>query len=428
MDSIFHRIRVFFRRTMRIISESISDFIKNNDSLKASALTLYTLISIVPFLAVAFGIASGFGFAEYLEKQLSRSFDEQPEIVSHAIQFARSLLLNTQGSVIAGVGLIALLWTNLSMLSNIENALNDIWKVKRPRTWTKRFTDYLAAMIICPLFFVALSSLNVYLATRIAETAKENSILEFMSPFLLFLFSLTPILLSIFLFIVIYLFVPNAQIHIRPRIIAGVLAGIAFQLWQWIYIKFQVEISNYGVVYGTFAALPLFLLWLQTSWLILLAGAEMGAHIENEMSHTTDGSEGNVHWASRKELGLLILQRCIKAYSEGDSPLSAFQIARELGIPLLTVQQMIDTLEDGGILVEVGIRGSSVLGYQPSRDARLFTIKSVCDAIEVQNVWSIDIDNSPALERITACLDEFDKEIHDSPANLNMQQLVEGKI
>lgn len=293
----------FIVRSYRILWNSALAFSRNEDSLKASALTFYTLISIVPFLAVTFGIATGFGFEQFLENEIKSYFKEQEEVITYAIRFARSALQNAKGGVIAGVGLIALLWTNLSLLATIENALNDIWHVRQPRSWAKKLTDYLAVMIICPIFFVVSSSVSVYLMTQLAETAKESHLLELMSPFLLFILRLVPFFLSVLLFVVMYLFIPNVRVRVRPRIIAGIFAGIAFQCWQWIYIRFQVEIASYGAIYGTFAALPLFLVWLQVSWLIVLAGAELASHIENETVFLPKRGFKGLVKASPKSLG-----------------------------------------------------------------------------------------------------------------------------
>lgn len=423
MNKQLQLLRTYFSRASRIVWNSALAFSRNEDSLKASALTFYTLISIVPFLAVAFGIASGFGFEQYLEVELNQAFDEQQEVIAYAIKFAHSLLQNAKGSLIAGVGLIALLWTNLSMLGNIENALNDIWHVRQPRSWAKKMTDYLAVMIICPIFFVVSSSLSVYLITQITEQAKASHIVELVSPILFFFLKIIPFFLSIALFVVIYLFIPNVRVSARPRFIAGVIAGIAFQLWQWIYIKFQVDISSYGAIYGTFAALPLFLVWLQVSWLILLAGAELAAQIENETVFIPSDERQQQVDISPKQLGLLILLRCIHAFSKGEAAPTTLQIAKELAISPITTQHMIDMLEDSDILVDVGMRGNTRIGYQPSRDARLFTIKSVCDAIEKQIGWTVLVEDSPALKEIGVCLDEFEKIIEQSRANLTLDQV-----
>jgi membrane protein len=423
MRSFFQWIRLFFVRAYYILKHSVIAFIDNNDYLKASALTFYTLISIVPVLAVAFGIAKGFGFEQYLEKELREVFNDQKEVIGYAMQFAMTLLQNAQGGVIAGVGLITLLWTNLSMLGNIENALNDIWKVRQPRAFTKKLSDYLAAMIICPIVLVVSSSLSVYLSTQITESVKENPYLEVMSPYLFFLLRLLPFILSSLLFIVIYLFIPNVKIRTAPRVWAGILAGIAFQFWQWVYITFQVKISNYGAVYGTFAALPLFLIWVQVSWLIVLAGAELAAHLENELSCTEYKSPDLIRKASQNELGLLILNRCIQAYSKGEPAPTSLEIAQNLGISLMTAQQMIYLLEEGGVLTEVDLKGDSACGYQPRKDARLFTVKGICDTIEKQLGWVVSVEKSETLEHIADCVQEINQAAETSQANINMEML-----
>lgn len=422
------RIRLFFRRVYRVISNSISAFVRNEDSLKASALTYYTLVSIVPFLAVTFGIAAGFGFEQYLETELKQTFEEQGEAMGYIIQFARSLLQNVKGSVIAGVGLIALLWTNISMLASIENALNTIWNVRTPRTWAKKFTDYLAVMIICPLFFVVSSSVSVFVMTRLTETAKDSPILEFVSPYLQLLLKIVPFLLSVLVFVVIYLFIPNAKVNPRPRIFAGIVAGIAFQLWQWIYIRFQVEISNYGAVYGTFAALPLFLIWLQVSWLILLAGAELAAHIENETAFLEDHSHEEMKTISQKELGLLVLNYCILAYTKGNPPPTSVQLAKEFGVSLMEIQQIVDILEENNVLVEVSLRAYTQIGYQPSKDAHLFTIKNVCDAFDQQGALLVTVRSSRTLEQIDKLLKDLDRTVEHSPANIPFDKIISDVV
>lgn len=422
MRSFWHSVKSFFDKMYRVIWKSALGFINNEDALKASALTYYTLISLVPFLAVAFGLATGFGFEQYLEEELKHAFDEQQEAIAYAIQFARSLLQNTRGSVIAGVGLITLLWTNLSMLNNVESALNDIWKVRQPRSWSKKITDYLSVMIIGPVFVVVSSSLSVYLMTQLTQTAKDSPLLEWMSPYLLFLLRLAPFFLSALLFVIIYMFIPNVRINAKPRIIAGILAGVAFQLWQWTYIKFQVEISNYGAIYGTFAALPLFLLWLQVSWLIVLAGAEIAAHIESEMSYASP-TGGRFTTVNQKQLGLVVLQKAINAYSKGLPPLTTLQMAQDLGVPLMTMQNMLDILETAGVLVEVTAEGGMKAGYQPSKDAKLFTIVGVRSAIDKFFDWNIAIESNPVIEQVTSYLQELDEETLLSQANVNFRQL-----
>lgn len=416
-------IHSYWQRVYRVLVNIAGGFIQNEDYLKASALTFYTLMSIVPFASVTFGIATGFGLQRYLEKELFTLFEEQKEAMQYVIQFAHSLLLSAQSGVVAGVGLITLFWTSFSMLGSIEQAINDIWKVKKPRTWYKRATNYLAVMILCPIFLVISSSLSVFVLTQITETAKANPILELVSPYLLVAFRIIPVLLSILLFTIIYLFIPNVKMQPVPRIVAGIIAGIAFQLWQWLYIKFQVDIAHYDAIYGTLAALPLFLIWLQISWLIVLAGAEIAAQMENELSYGALPASNGHRVVSQRELGLLIVRHCIHAFSVGEHPPTALQIARELGAPLLTTQQMLDILEEGEILVEVGGRRTPHIGYQPSRDVRLFTVKEVCDVIEKHTDWSITVRSSSVVNEIVKYLQEFERIMENSSANVSLDKL-----
>ncbi len=413
--------RLFITKVARVLWASAYAFVQNQDALKASALTLYSLMSLVPFLAVAFGIAAGFGFEDYLEVELKNLFQEQKTAMGYAIEFARHSLQTAKGSVIAGVGLLALLWANLSMFSSIENALNEIWWVKQPRTWSKRFTDYIAVMIICPIFFVVSSSLSVYLITQLTETARDNRFLEWVSPYILLLLRAGPYCLSILLFMVIYTFLPNVKVRLFPRLITAILAGAAFQLWQWIYIRFQVEISAYGAIYGTLAALPLFLIWLQVSWMIVLGGAEIAAHFENEWI-SVYGPNQNFREVSYKKLGLLILQNSIHSFYMGEPPTTAQKIVGIFGISLLTAQRTLDLLEESGLLVEVTGK-SRYLGYHPSKDARLFTLKDVCNALEEKVGWKVTIKDTPELAVIESSLQEFDQLARTSSQNFDLGQL-----
>jgi membrane protein len=242
---------------------------------KASALAFYSFLSIVPLLAVLFAITNGVGLQKALESEISARLIQQPEVAEKLIEFAHSWLKSIKGGVIAAVGIFTLLWTVLGLLNSVENTLNSIWKVKTGRSYIHKFRDYFILLFIAPIFLIVSSSINIFFTTEITETAGNNAFMEAVTPFLLSILSLFPYFLFWLLFTFIYAFVPNTRVQWSDAIIAGVLAGTTFQVWQWFYIQFQVNLSSYGTIYGSLAALPLFLIWLQTSWLIVLAGAEM---------------------------------------------------------------------------------------------------------------------------------------------------------
>ncbi len=409
-----------WRRILRVFYDAARGFIEDDCYAKASALTYYSLLSIVPIFAVLFGIAKGFGFEQALESEIKIQFSDQKELMEKIIQFAYSWLQNVQGGILAGIGAIALFWSVIGLLNNIETTLNAIWKTPISRSYTRKISDYLSSMIICPLFFVTSSSITLYLSTQIAESAHSNIITEAVSPILLFLLKLFPYFLSIILFSFVYLFMPNTQVYLRSGALAGIVGGITFQGWQWLYIKFQIYASSYGAIYGSFAALPLFLIWLQVSWLILLAGAELAFEIENDLfvpfRHLIP--------LSTKAAALLISFRCVEAFARGQQPQTDRSLAHELGMSLNHIHIILEALQKERILSAVTERGKTI-GYQPARAISSITFTDVCNAIDKHNELLASVRESPALFSIQQYLDKTNKKLDADPDNL---PLLEGLL
>lgn len=410
------------KRILRIIYDSVRGFIEDDCYSKASALTYYSLLSIVPLLAVLFGIAKGFGFEQALEKEIIEHFSEQREVMDRLIQFAYTWLHNAKGGIIAGIGTVVLLWSILGLLSNVENALNAIWKIPIGRSYNRKISDYLASMLICPIFFVTSSSITVFLSTQIEATAHSNVIVEAVSPLLLYILKLFPYFLSWVLFTFIYLFMPNTSVYLRSALIAGFLGGTAFQLWQWIYIRFQIGVASYGAVYGSFAALPLFLIWLQISWLILLAGAELAFQIENDLFIPNRKPIS----LSSKAAALLITFRCIEAFVKGAPPQTDRSLAHELGISLKHLHSILEALQHEKILSAVSYR-SKTIGYQPARAVETITFTKVCHAVDKSSDLQASVEESVPLRRIQDYLKENEKAVEHSRINLPLFAALEAK-
>lgn len=402
----------WIHRLLRPLLEAARGFIQDECYAKASALTFYSLLSIVPVLAVLFGIAKGFGFEKALELDIHERFVEQKEFVNILIQFAYSWLQNVQGGLIAGIGTVALLWSVLGLLSNIETTLNAIWKIPTPRTLGRRICDYLATMVICPIFLVASSSMTLFLITQITEKAHNNTLVDVVSPVLISIIKLFPFFLIWVLFIFVYLFLPNTKVYVRSAIIAGILGGTAFQLWQWLYIKFQIGVSSYGAIYGSFAALPLFLIWLQVSWLILLAGAEIAFALENNL-FTSFRQRTSL---SPKAAALLITYRTIAAFALGHPPATDRSLANELGISLHHLHNLLDPLKKEGILSVVSYKNKTI-GYQPARAIHLITFSLVCNAIEKNNDLSAAVQDSLPFQQIQEYLHQNELTLEKSSLN-----------
>jgi membrane protein len=402
----------WWKRIWRVLLDAGRGFIEDDCYAKASALTFYSLLSVVPLLAVLFGIAKGFGFEKALELDLNERFIEQKEVVEKLIQFAYSWLENVRGGVIAGVGTVVLLWSVLGLLNNIETALNAIWKTSVARPYSRKISDYLAALIICPIVFVISSSLTVYLSTQLTQTAHSNVLVEAVSPVLLFILKLFPFFLSWVLFTFMYLFMPNTKVYLRSALIAGVAAGTAFQIWQWIYIRFQIGVSSYGAIYGSFAALPLFLIWLQVSWLILLAGAEVAFEIENDLFVPSR----RLVPLSNKAAALLMTYRCIEAFIKGEPPKTDRSLSHELGMSLNHIQAIVEALQRENILSAVSSK-RKMIGYQPARHVEAITFMAVCQALDKSNELQASVQESPQLEKIQAYLQGTEQELERAPQN-----------
>jgi membrane protein len=415
----------FFKKLFRVIFASVWGFVNDRCTLKASALTYDTLLSIVPFLAVILGIAKGFGFEHYLENEIISAFNDQKDILNYAISFAYTMLQHSKESLITGVGVFLLLWTNVNLLANIENALNELWKVKTERSWIRRVSNYISLIIICPLIVVVSSGLVLFIRTHFKEYTSNLPFWQIITPYLHTLVPIIPFVLSCLLFTLVYIILPNAKFHFWPRLLAGTLSGLTFQFVQWIYINFQVEIFSYSVVYGTFAALPLFLVWLQISWLIVLGGAELAANIENDIFIELGLDLNEESKASEREIGVLILEHCLRQYQAGELPQTAFEIAKSLGVGMEVTQKIIDIFVDRSILMQVYINESGQdYHFQPARDAKLYTLKGVGNLIDQRIIPIHSIKKSEDLERINTQLSKLDSNAIDSKENITFQELL----
>ncbi len=279
----------FIYQWLVIFMYSIKGFIEDKAFEKASTLTFYSLLSIVPLVAIGFGIAKELGFQEKFAEQVKSQFHSQPQIAEKIIEFSNSTLKTTKGGLIAGFGVGILFWTVLSTIGSIETFFDEIWKVKTERTLWQQVKSYLPMILLFPIFLVGSNSIIIYVSTKALLASQSLSILNIFSSSIKFLFELTPHLLSWGLLSFLYIYLPNTPVNWKAGILAGVITGILYFSWQWIYVTFQANASSYGVIYGSFAAIPLFLIWLNYSWLLIIFGAELSYHIQQKLySDKTD--------------------------------------------------------------------------------------------------------------------------------------------
>jgi membrane protein len=411
------RTRYFFVKQLRIIILSVHGFRKDKCSLSASALTFYSILSVVPIMAMAFGIAKGFGFQKLLEKQLMEKFQGQGEVMTRVIGFAHTLLEKTKGGVIAGIGVILLLWTVIKLLSQIEHSFNAIWGVDTPRTYGRKFSDYLSIMLISPILFILSSSVTVFITTQIAAITQKVSLLGMFSPVIFLMLKFIPYGLIWILFVFMYILMPNTKVNFSSGLIAGIIAGTIYQIAQWAYIAFQVGVAKYNAIYGSFAALPLFLIWIQLSWLVVLFGAETSFAYQYVGTYEFEPDGRPISPAFKKLLSLQVSRLVISRFFKAEPPLSAFNIAKTLEVPIHLAQQILDELVEARILSDTKVKKNKEVSYQPARDINTITINSVIKALEQEGDDNIPVAQTPELSRLSEALKTLNEEIEKSPSN-----------
>lgn len=396
----------------RVIILAFRGFKEDNVSLRASALTFYSLLSIVPLAAMGFGIAKGFGIDKALEKELMDYLSSQKDVVDWVLTYASGFLENTKGGLIAGVGIVVLFWTVMKVFGNIEESFNAIWQVHKGRTWARKVSDYLTMILIAPILFILSTSSNVFIATQITTITENVALLGYISPLIFFLIRLIPYVLFWLVLTVIYMVMPNTKVSFKSAFVAGVIAGTIFMLVQWGYIFFQVGVSKYNAIYGSFAALPLFLIWLQTSWLIVLFGAEVSFAVQNVEGYEFDPDIQKISLFSRKVLTLMIARLVARRFVIGQPPVTSKDISLQLEIPIRLVREIIFMLVEIRIFSEVATLHDKEKAYQPARDVNSLTVGFLLNTIEhygADRVLAIASNEKGQIEKL---LNEFDNLIN----------------
>jgi membrane protein len=413
----------FIIRQLRVIALTFSRFNEDSCFLRASSLTFYTLLSIVPVVAILFGISKGFGFEKVLEKELLEQFPAHQEVVGKVIEFAQTLLQTTKGGLIAGIGLIILFWSVIKVLSHIEASLNEIWEVKKDRSWSRKFSDYVAVMLISPLLILLSSSSTVFITSRVTDMSNNVALFGLISPVIFSLLKLVPYVLIWILFTVIYVFMPNTKVSMKSGIIAGLVACVIYQVVQIVYIGFQIGASKYNAIYGSFAALPLFLMWVQISWWIVLFGAELSFANQNAHMYQYEPDFLKISPSLRKVLTLQTAHLIIQRFERGEKPFTDSEISEDLQIPVRMTHRILFDLVASQFFLETKTDNDKKFGYQPAMDISKITIGSVLEALEHTGINTVPVKMNEEFEILKDSLKEFSKAMENSPANRLLKEI-----
>jgi membrane protein len=407
----------FLIKQLRIIILAVRGYDEDKCFVRASSLTFYTLLSIVPVAALFFGIAKGFGFERLLERRLYENFPGQEEILAQVINFANSLLQETRGGVIAGIGIAVLFWSVLKVLNHIERSFNDIWQIKKGRSWGRKFSDYFSIMLISPVFIIMSGSLTIFITTQVEQITRQVALVGMFDPLISFMLNFLPYILIWALFTFLYIIMPNTKVNFKAGLVGGIVAGTFYQIAQWAYISFQIGTTRYNAVYGSFAALPLFLMWIQISWWIVLFGAELSFANQNVHTYEYEPDSLKVSPGFKKLLTLQIAHLLVKRFENGDTPPSDSQISTQLQMPVRLVHNILFDLVQAGLISEIKTKVDKKLAYQPARDINKLTLQYVLSALEQSGTDTIPVVRTDDYQALSDALKNFSEAMEKSPAN-----------
>jgi len=410
------RRRSFLIMQARIYILAFKGFFEDRAAVRAAALTYFTMLSIVPIFAIAFAIARNFGFEDMLHEFINKHMQDQVEVMKWVTGMVDSLLSETKEGVIAGVGGVILFWSVIQVLNNIEASFNDIWQIRKPRSPMRKFSDYLAIMIPSP-FAIGLSGSFML---KIQSAANE---LEFFKPIIVTLIKSVPYVSIWILFTIIYIVMPNTKVKFKYAVIAGVIAGTIALIFQSLYQSLQIGVMKWGTLYGTIAFIPLFLMWLQITWLIVLMGAELSFAYQNIENYEFEENALNLSQNNKRILTLLMAHKIIKNFEEGTVPWNTEALSHELGIPIRLVNSLVFELVEAGILAELAAANPKDRTYQPAVDINKITVAYIYNQMEKIGGARMIVTESDVLTKIAHLHEHILHSIRESPSNILLKDI-----
>lgn len=389
-DDEVSKKRGMLYNAIKIATLSVREFIQGRVVNKASALTYNTLLAIIPILAILFAIARGFGFANLLEDQFRSGLEGQAITAETILSFIDSYLSHTKSGIFIGVGLIMLFYTVLLLTYNIESTFNSIWQVKKQRNLYRKITDYFSMLLLLPLLILLSSGISIFMSTFL-KNIEEFTLL---APIIKFLVRLTPFVLTWSMFTALYIFMPNTKVKFKYAIFPGILAGSAFQAFQYLYIGSQIWVAGYNAIYGSFAAIPMFLLWTQISWSICLYGAQLCYVAQNLRNFSFSKETENISRRYHDFLCILIMSLICKRFQTDTVPYTAETLSDEHKIPIRLTTTILYELQDLHLIHETLENEDEEIGYLPAIDINRMNVGMLLNRLDEAGSEAFKIDLS----------------------------------
>lgn len=404
---------VWYVKLLKIVNLSVKSFFDKNIQTFASSLTYTTLLAVIPILSLLLAIAKGFGMQNMLIESLYKALPSQQAMLENSFDFVNRFLSTLSKGVFVGIGVIFLLWTLVSMLRKIESVYNHVWNVRKGRSIYRIVTDYTAILLIIPVLLICSGGLSIYLSNFVQSSL--NSPIGLLSPLLKWLLDLSPILLLSLLFVGMNVLIPYTKVKLKNALLPGFVCGVLFYFIQYAFVHGQISVTKYNAIYGGFAFLPLFLIWMQLSWTVCIACAVMTYSSQNFFRFNYLSQVKNASSRYIDQVALYVIATAVHRFENGEAPFGKKELSDRRQIPVKMVNEVVDRLCDGGFLSTI-VDDDGVFTYQPSRNLASMTVEEFI--VSYHEIGHSDFIEEPsvavALSRMRMLLDVNSTEYHNT--------------
>ena len=361
---------------IKTINLTVRSFTNKQLQQRAGSLTYHTVLAVVPALAMLFAIGRGFGFQNLLQGELFKFFPAQQQALNEAFSFVDGYLAQASQGVFVGIGIVVLLWTLISLMGNVEDAFNYVWNVNKGRNFYRKITVYTTLFVLLPILIICSAGISIFMSNAVQEMVD----IEFLSPVLLKILDYTPLFISWIIFSVAFWLIPNTKVKFKYALISGLICGTAFYLLQWLFVSGQIYVAKYNAIYGSFAFLPLLLLWIYLSWMIALIGVGLSYSMQNYVNYSFHDDIKNISGNYLDNVTLVTLAVIVKRFEYKQQPCSANMLTRFYNMPAELTAKVIERLKNAQLISVIQSEEDDDR-YQPAFDIDLMTVNSVLNAL-----------------------------------------------
>lgn len=357
----------FVARLVRVGHLLVRGYIDDDLTIHASSLTFVTLTSLVPILAVGFALVKGFGMGDDQLAKLAQMewIEQMPEQFQVFVDQVLEMVNTTNFSALGGVGLAFFVLTAVLVLANVEKSFNRVWGVDKSRSLLRQITNYTSVLVLVPLLIGVAGGLKAQIAISekffaVDVNAWVQNLLSFAILWLAVAF--------------LYVFVPNTRVRLRPAAVSSLVTTLIFLGWMKMFMVMQTGVARYNLIYGAFAAVPVFLFWMYVTWVILLLGAELAFALQNSDTFQLESAADSASMRSRILVALMMLRRAGQVMEGGKEVFDSAEFARINKAPIRLINAVVGVLVRRGYLAQVA-----------SRDAG-YVLMRAPDAVRIQDL------------------------------------------